>query len=447
MRAPSRHDLALCASRGAAACVLAALACGSPPTSEAGVESPAVEPAAPSEAAQIAAADEPGDAAADVAAQAPAPEEGAPPAPPRVDSAFKCPDAPGPGVADGPREFFVSHRDAGCLWLGALAGNGGREVLIFIPAGADPQADFRVVYHFHGTYSEHLEREGPGVPKKRWVGWNRLEQTIGGAAELQATVPENVALVYPLSAGKRMEPEWRGWSNKAYDRMWMRPAPPKFTDDFAALHREVTAALTDDLGVHPSRLPAKVVAEGHSAGGIALWNVARDDDGLVRDYIFLDAGFHEWADGCHAAIRARGSGARVVLVIRDEGIADPLVGPNDWCATHPRLAEAWPKVQAECAADPKAKPKAAPGEGTIPCADWRRFAEGWPEVAEWCAGMAEDMKDVDDVLVRRTKVVHGDQPRHFFGGLRIPGLVDGAAPAPVESRSAGGPAQTKLRPR
>ena len=274
------------------------------------------------------------------------------------------------------------------------------------------------------------------MPKKRWVGWNRLEQTLGGAVELQATVPENVALVYPLSAGKRMEPEWRGWSNKAYDRMWMRPAPPKFTDDFAALHREVTAVLTGELGVHPSKLPAKVVTEGHSAGGNALWNVARADDGLVSDYIFLDAGFHEWADGCYAAIRERRSGARVVLVIRDEGIADPLVGPNNWCATHPRLADAWPKVQEECEADPKAKPKAEPGEGKIPCADWRRFAEGWPKVAGWCAGMREDMRDVDDVLVHRTKVVHGDQPRHFFGGLRIPGLVGEAAEVPAD-----GPAQ------
>ena len=159
--------------------------------------------------------------------------------------------------------------------LGQLAGNGGRDVLIYIPPGADDAAAFRLVFHFHGTHSEHVERRAPGVAKEVWVGWDRLTQTLEGAAALQAAVADNVALVYPFSAGKRMEPEWQGWSNKAYDRMWMRPAPPKFTDDFAALHREVTAVLTGELGVHP--LPGRLDLVLDLARRLTLANPKLDD--------------------------------------------------------------------------------------------------------------------------------------------------------------------------
>ncbi len=331
-------------------------------------------------------------------------------------------DAP-PGLLD----FVGALREAGdkgTLWLGKLSGNGDREVLIYIPAGTDPDGDFRLIYHFHGTYSEHVERRAEGLKKRAWVGWDRLQQTIDGAAALQAQGQGNVALIYPFSAGKRMEPEWEGWSNKAYDRMWMRPGPKGFSDSFAQLDAEVTELLTGKLGVHPSRMPAQVTAEGHSAGGIALWNIARHDDGRVADYLFLDAGFHLWADGCFAEIQAHkrpeDRRSRVVLVIRDGGIADPLAGPNAWCVDHPTYVDAWPAVAEACNADPKAKPKSAPGRGKLRCDEWRAIAEGWPAVEAWCEGMADDMRDVDGVVVHRTKVTHGDQPRAFFGGLGIP---------------------------
>ena len=331
-------------------------------------------------------------------------------------------DAP-PGLLD----FVGDLREAGdqgTLWLGKLSGNGDREVLIYIPAGTDPEGDFRLIYHFHGTYSEHVERRAEGLKKRVWVGWDRLQQTVDGAAALQAQGPHNIALIYPLSAGKRMEPEWEGWSNKAYDRMWMQPGPKGFSDSFAQLDAEVAELLTGKLGVHPSRMPAQVTAEGHSAGGIALWNIARHDDGRVADYLFLDAGFHLWADGCFAEIQAhkrpRDRRSRVVLVIRDGGIADPVAGPNAWCVDHPAFVDAWPTVAETCTADPKAKPKSAPGRGKVRCDEWRSIAEGWPAVEAWCQGMADDMRDVDGVVVHRTKVPHGDQPRAFFGGLGIP---------------------------
>jgi len=321
--------------------------------------------------------------------------------------------------------------DRGSLWLGKLGGNGDREVLIYIPAGADPEGDFRLIYHFHGTYSEHVERRAEGLKKREWVGWDRLQQAIDGATTLQAQDPGNVALIYPFSAGKRMEPEWEGWSNKAYDRMWMQPGPKGFSDSFAQLDAEVTELLTGKLGVHPSRMPEQVTAEGHSAGGIALWNIARHDDGRVADYLFLDAGFHLWADGCFSEIlahkRAEGRRSRVVLVIRSGGIADPQTGPNAWCVDHPAFVEAWPEVAERCAASPKDKPNNTPGRGKVRCDEWRSIAEGWPAVEAWCQGMANDMRDVDGVVVHRTKVVHGEQPRAFFGGLGIPEMRPSAA--------------------
>jgi hypothetical protein len=318
----------------------------------------------------------------------------------------------------GVRERVAELPPEGIVWVGALSGNGGRDVLIFIPPGADDSAQFRVVYHFHGTNSHHVQRPAPGLAKESWVGWDRLTQALEGAQALQAAASENVALVYPFSAGKRMEPTWRGHSNKAYDRMWMLPAPPGFTDDFELLHQEVTALLTEQLGVHPSKLPARVLVEGHSAGGIALWNIARSGARSVSDYLFLDAGFHEWADGCYAASRAGGADARVTLVIRDRGIADPMQGPDPWCVTMPALAASWPAVEGRCADDPKLRPRG----DALTCARWRELALGWPKVQAWCAAMKDDLRGLEGALVHRTKVAHGEQTRVFFGGMKIPGF-------------------------
>ncbi len=325
-------------------------------------------------------------------------------------------------VQPGVVELLAEREDPGHVWVGKLDGNGGRDVLVHIPHGARNDAKFRIVVHFHGTYSEHVQREAPGVPKKKWVGWNRLSQALDGAANLQGFTGDNVVLVYPFSAGKRIEPEVSGWSNKAYDRMWMRHEPPTFTDDFDQLHAEVVALLQERWGVHPSKLPATVLAEGHSAGGMPLWHVAASGTKLVAEYLFLDAGFHEWADGCYAETLAHGTGARITQVIASGGIADPIQGRSPWCADMPLLAAAWPEVQAECEGQ---KDKYEPRGDGIQCRDYRDAAEDWPKVEDWCAGMANDMADNDQVLVHRTKVRHGDQPGVFFGGLGIPEITGG----------------------
>jgi hypothetical protein len=39
---------------------------------------------------------------------------------------------------------------------------------------------------------------------------------------------------------------------------------------------------------------------------------------------------------------------------------------------------------------------------------------------DWCDKMRDDMASVDQVWVHQTKVTHGKQPMHFFGGRNLP---------------------------
>lgn len=326
-----------------------------------------------------------------------------------------------PLVQPGLVEFSGDLPNEGSLWIGKLDGNGGRDVVIFIPPGADDAAQFEFVYHFHGTYSEHVERPAEGLDKQKWVGWDRLAQTIEASRELQGLDDHvhNVALIYPFSAGKRLEPGHKGWSNDMYDRMWMLPADPPvpdYCDSFDALHEQVTAILRDEFGAHPSKLRGPVIAEGHSAGGLALRNIAVAGTSLVGEYLFLDAGFKSWADGCWQALQAATSSARVTMVITDKGIADPMTGRDPWCTDLERDAALWSDRESWC--ETRMDRKVSGSEWT--CTELAEYAEEWKDYDDWCQEMKTDMVNVPGVAVIRTKVVHGDQPRRFAGGLGLP---------------------------
>ncbi|MCB9755834.1 MAG: hypothetical protein H6713_38375 [Myxococcales bacterium] len=254
------------------------------------------------------------------------------------------PDALPPGLQD----FVATRENRGRLWAGPMAGNGDRPVIVYLPPEPDPLAEYRLVYHFHGTYSENIERRAPGLSKKRWVGWERLQQTLDAIDELQARRPYNVALVYPVSAGKRKDPEQQGFFNRAYDRMWMRADGPERTDSFDALHDEVRGLLTRSFRIRASAIVPGVLAEGHSAGGIALRNIARSGTDAVAEYLFLDASFDGWADGCYAATRATATPARVSVVITDGGIADPFARHDPWCVELEQQAAAWEPARRRC---------------------------------------------------------------------------------------------------
>jgi hypothetical protein len=316
--------------------------------------------------------------------------------------------------------FVQAMPKGGLVWVGPLAGNGGRDVLVYVPEGAKPAREFQLVYHFHGTHSERVQAKAPGLAKKIWVGWDRLQQAIDATNELQSKREINVALVYPLSAGKRREPGKTGWYNKEYDRMWMNPAPPEFTDSFETLHEEVVAILTDELGVHPSKLQRKAIAEGHSAGGLPLAYIAASGTKVVGEYLFLDASFQSWADGCWRAVRDKGTRALVSVVITVNGIADPFGKPDPWCTEWERDAALWKEHRKTCTAASKTPPKTVAGSERT-CGELEIAAKEWEEdYREWCEGMKTDMREVPGVYVLRTKIPHGKQPRHFVGGLELP---------------------------
>jgi pimeloyl-ACP methyl ester carboxylesterase len=335
-----------------------------------------------------------------------------------ADSAIEAKFVVDPAVQPGLVEFAQQMTQAGSLWIGKLEGNGGRDVLIYIPAKPDDAAPFELVFHFHGTYSEHVEQQREGLEKKKWVGWDRLDQTLAAAIELDQQRPYNVALIYPFSAGKRLEPSHRGWSNAAYDRMWMDPAqPPDFRDDFAKLHAEVAELLTTEFGVHSSKLPADVIAEGHSAGGLALFNIAINGSPKIREYIFLDASFQSWADGCYEAVKQRGAKAKLTLVVTEKGIADPFAGRTPWCTDLESDAALWTEQQSSCADKPEQKIRGSDWT----CAELQLRGQEWREdYQDWCAAMKDDMRSVPEVTLIRTKVTHGKQPSHFVGGLELP---------------------------
>lgn len=318
-----------------------------------------------------------------------------------------------PGLA----EFADALPRGGALWIGPLAGNGGRDVLVYIPPKADDDADLRIVVHFHGTHSQHIERKAPGVPKKKWVGWNRLEQTLQAAEELHRERPYNVALVYPISAGKRPEPTHTGWFNKDYDRIWMAASDaPGYTDDFEVLHAEIRDVLTQKLGVHETRLPDRVLCEGHSAGGMPLLHIAASGSRHVEEYLFQDASFQGWGDGCWNAVQASGTGAMVTMVITDRGIADPFGKRDPWCTRLEENAAFFAEHERECAAGPKTRPSGS----KLDCETLQAEATEWTDYEAWCTGMKNEMRDVAGARVLRTKISHGDQPRHFTGGLELP---------------------------
>jgi hypothetical protein len=324
-----------------------------------------------------------------------------------------------PEARSGLVDFARALPEDALAWVGPLAGNGGRDVLVYVPPNPDPARDFQLVVHFHGTHSERVQAQQPGMAKKEWVGWDRVAQTVAAIDELQAKGEHNVVLVYPLSAGKRPEPGHIGWFNKEYDRMWMRSSPPEIDESFDALHDGVLAVLGREFGIDAAAVRPRAIAEGHSAGGIALRSVAASGTDRVGEYLFLDASFRGWADGCYRAAQAHAkspsTAALVSVVITEGGIADPFGRSDPWCRTGPDDTAAWERHRGACQASGK-RPRGA----TKSCAALEEDARQWPEQEPWCTAMADGFRGVDGVYLLRTKVPHGKQPRHFVGGLELP---------------------------
>lgn len=312
-----------------------------------------------------------------------------------------------PKSSSGLAAFASARAGAELMWVGPLSGNGGRDVMLYIPAGTTPGRSFRAIYHFHGTYSERIERPQPGRPKKATVGWTRLEQTLDAADELQAKGEHNIVVVYPLSAGRRVEPDAQNAHRVQYDRLWMQAESESFT----RLRSEVEDLLRSRLGASPPTL----VVEGHSAGGIALRNIAESHPGGIAAYLFLDASFEGWAEGCYAASQRARTPAKIVLVVTTDGIADAVGRWKPWCIDLRRDAAQWVDHRAWC------KTHAGPPPGTpLPCDELRTRGEQWQKSGPWCDAMTRNFEGWPRVSMVRTRVRHGDQPRRFTGGLDLP---------------------------
>ena len=174
--------------------------------------------------------------------------------------------------------------------------------------------------------------------------------------------------------------------------------------------------LEKEFGVHPSKLQGKAIAEGHSAGGLPLLYIAESGTKVVGEYLFLDASFQSWADGCWKAVREKGTRALVSVVITTNGIADPFGKPDPWCTEWETDAALWKEHRKACTSPTKTPPGSERS-----CAEIEVNAKEWEEdYREWCEGMKTDMRDVPGVYLLRTKIPHGKQPRHFVGGLELP---------------------------
>jgi hypothetical protein len=134
----------------------------------------------------------------------------------------------------------------------------------------------------------------------------------------------------------------------------------------------------------------------------------------VREYIFQDAAFQTWADGCYDGVQASGADSLITLVITTAGIGDPLAGRAPWCRELKADDAAYAAAKAKCTADTRAK------VGGRDCEELAARAEEWADFRTWCDNLENDMADVPNVYVHRTKIRHGDQPRHFTGGLALP---------------------------
>lgn len=147
-----------------------------------------------------------------------------------------------------------------------LAGNGGRQVVIYVPQGFDSSKPVEIDYHFHGTYSNWVDVPIPKLEGtsayydnhvgKFGVGANRFNQSLSSAQK-----HGNMILVYPLSAGQRGPVGSVGY-RQGYDQNWMKNGNST-NDDMARLHKETLEQLNTMLGHDvnsPSILPYPDIA-------------------------------------------------------------------------------------------------------------------------------------------------------------------------------------------
>lgn len=235
------------------------------------------------------------------AAPAPAATEATAPAPaPSVEVTPSAEDVPGEPLHQNIED--IVYQFEGRREVVRLPGNGGRQVVIYIPEGFNPDEPAEIAYHFHGTNSQLVDLKVPPMARasdnyndhvgKPDVGVNRLSQALGTIKKQVAQKTRNVILVYPLSAGRRAVSTTSAGYTECYDEKWMRDKanPGENMED---LHQQTLARINGLLGRDLTGKP-KVTLSGHSAGGLAVANVLQS--GFKPDTVkFLDATYGSWA--------------------------------------------------------------------------------------------------------------------------------------------------------
>lgn len=178
----------------------------------------------------------------------------------------------------------------------SFTGNGCRDTIIFIPKGFDKRKPIELQYHFHGSFSNFIGMPVPYDTKLvRKGGYSkadmRLEQALIALNYQHKLERRNTILVYPLSAGRRLQGEEYAY-NFAYDDLWMK-AGNDTDDSMTVLDFDVRNKLVSDLGINADE--ATITLSGHSAGGKPIMHAIQS--GFVPDKIkFLEASYRDWAE-------------------------------------------------------------------------------------------------------------------------------------------------------
>ena len=201
-------------------------------------------------------------------------------------------------------------------WIEKMRGNGGRDVAIMVSDNFDPSKETEVIYHFHGTDGHHFGELPPLEGASKYyedrvgstsVAANRLQQV---ADSLSKMGNKNIIVAYPISAGQRGPKETKAYKN-GYDLNWMNRE--ESNEDINILHSEVVDSVSKRFGKRVN--VAKRTVKGHSAGGMALKNLAKS--GFHIDRIdFLDASYGDWAVKCYEEAIKRNPNIQFNLFVR-----------------------------------------------------------------------------------------------------------------------------------
>jgi len=157
--------------------------------------------------------------------------------------------------------------------------------------GFDPNLPYKVVVHFPGTGSEN-----PG-------NTDRLKRT---ATAFEKDADDQTILVYGKSPYKQPR---SGPERYAYSKTW--------PDDMALYFRESKAVVRSDFGANTSC--EEVTVQGHSAGGKALENCAKQ--GFVAKYKFFDATYGNYAEHTLEALNDNNISVDIMIVSVTDGTA------------------------------------------------------------------------------------------------------------------------------